>query len=55
MPVERFSPGDACGGEYRCDMQRDPTGDFVDYSDYERLEQENSELRLALNRLEDVR
>lgn len=53
--IQRYNPGNVCGGEYRCDMVPDLHGDFVDYEDYERLEEENRELREAINRLESER
>lgn len=36
-------------------MSPDPTGDFVYYEDYERLEQENARLRGALQDIADTR
>jgi hypothetical protein len=50
MAVKRFSL-DLAGQA----IDEDPRGDFVDYADYERLEEENAELRQAINRLEENR
>lgn len=44
--VKRYSHGDWCGGEYpRCYATEDPEGDFVCFEDYQKLQEENAELK----------
>ena len=53
--VSRLSPfyRDDFGVKVPGDMEEDEFGDFVDYAEYERLEEENAELRAAINKLRE--
>ena len=53
MAVQRYNMGSCCGDEYTCRMVPNDSGDYVDYTNYERLEEENAELRQTINRLEE--
>jgi len=38
IEVTRFDVGNACGDEYNCGMGESETGDYVEFSDYEKLQ-----------------